>query len=402
MATRLTEGNCASARAMPITMIEAKISRRTSRRRVSATADRLRPDTASVTFRPRFSSARSTSSASTKAITTVAIAVSSLRWSSTNEAMTRSAAGMAYEATSAAPRVAARARAAVRVGLARARASESFRAALRAFLWSRAAILAVAVFAGLTMGGSGLPAANADRFDAPALTHPLGGFGDVVLSPLARWDAVWYLGIADSGYGDADSPRTAFFPLYPLLARGAGELGGGSRGAVLLAAYGVSLAALLAAMVLLYRLTALELGRRAAAPALLLLCVFPASLFLGAPYAESLFLLCSVGAFYAARTGHWAWAGLAGAAASATRSAGVLLLVPLVVLYLYGPRADRPGETPAPERPAGGSPPCAPSTASGRTRPGCSSPRSGWSPMPAGWPPPTETHSRSPTRRNSG
>ena len=115
-------------------------------------------------------------------------------------------------------------------------------------------------------------------------------------------------------------------------------------GALLIAAYLVSLAALLGALVLLYRLTALELGRRAAGPAVLLLCVFPASLFLGAPYSESLFLLCSLGAFYAARTGRWAWAGAAPRGASATRSAGLLLLLPLVLIYLYGPRPDRPGE----------------------------------------------------------
>jgi hypothetical protein len=206
------------------------------------------------------------------------------------------------------------------------------------------AILLVAVYAGLTVGPGGLPAANEQRYDDPALTQPLGGFGDVVLSPLAHWDAVWFLGIADAGYGSADSPRTAFFPLYPLLTRGVAQLGGGSRGALLIAAYLVSLAALLGALVLLYRLTALELGRRAAGPAVLLLCVFPASLFLGAPYSESLFLLCSIGAFYAARTGSWAWAGVAAGAASATRSAGLLLLLPLVLLYLYGPRPDRPEE----------------------------------------------------------
>lgn len=234
------------------------------------------------------------------------------------------------------------------MALARLRASEPVRVAWRAFLWSRLAILAVAVSAALTAGGSGSTQVRADRYDAPALTHPLGGFGDVVLSPLARWDAVWYLSIADSGYGDADSPRTAFFPLYPLLARGLGELGGGSRGAVLIASYAVSLAALLVALALLYRLTALEIGRRAAGPTVLLLCAFPASLFLGAPYSESLFLLASVGAFLAARTGRWAWAGAAGAAAGATRSAGVLLLIPLLLLYLYGPRSDRPGEAPPP------------------------------------------------------
>ena len=215
---------------------------------------------------------------------------------------------------------------------AQARASEALRAAWRAFLWSRAAILVVAVFAALSAGE--VVKRDASKFDIPAITAPLGGAGEIVTAPFARWDAVWYLSIANYGYESADSPRHAFFPLYPLLARGAGALGGGGEGATLLGAYAVALAAFLLALVLLYRLTALELGRRAAWPTLLLLCTFPASLYFGAPYAESVFLLCSVGAFYAARTGSWAWAGVAAAGASATRSAGALLLLPLVVLYL--------------------------------------------------------------------
>jgi hypothetical protein len=44
-----------------------------------------------------------------------------------------------------------------------------------------------------------------------------------------------------------------------------------------------------------------------------------------------------VGAFYAARTGRWAWAGALGAAAAATRNTGILLLLPLALLYLYRP-----------------------------------------------------------------
>ena len=247
---------------------------------------------------------------------------------------------MAPEATSTRAARAARVRAALRSAAASASHSEALRKASSLFLWSRLAILAVAVYAGLVMGSGGVPERNAERFDAPALTHPLGGVGDMLLSPLARWDAVWYLSIADSGYGEADSPRVAFFPLYPLLVRAVGEAGGGSRAALLVASYAVALAALLGALVLLYRLVALELGRPLARPALLLLCAFPASFFLGAPYSESLFLLVSVGAVYAARTGHWAWAGAAAAAASATRSAGVLLLVPLAILYLWGPREE--------------------------------------------------------------
>ncbi len=243
---------------------------------------------------------------------------------------------MAYEATSTrgrGPSTWARALAALRGALVELRRSPAFAAAWRAFAWSRLGILFVAVFVPLSSAGA-VSVANARRFDSPALTHPLGGLGDILLSPLARWDSIWYLTIANYGYGPTGSPRTAFFPLYPLLARGVGELGGGSRAAVLVAAFVVALAALLGALVLLHRLTELELGADAAWPTVLLLCLFPASLFLGAPYSESVFLLASVGTFYAARTGHWAWAGAAAGAASATRSAGVLLLLPLAILYL--------------------------------------------------------------------
>jgi hypothetical protein len=47
-----------------------------------------------------------------------------------------------------------------------------------------------------------------------------------------------------------------------------------------------------------------------------------------------------VGAVFAARTGHWAWAGIAAGLASATRSAGIVLLVPLVMLWWRGRKRD--------------------------------------------------------------
>src|SRR3954462_12767766 len=223
---------------------------------------------------------------------------------------------MGYEANPSAPT-----RANTRP-LVRLRESEALRAALRVFTWSRALALVVAIFAAVNFGpaGGGLSARNAATFDDPALTHSLGGAGDVLLAPLARWDAVWYLEIASSGYG-GEQHRAAFFPLYPLLVRAVGELGGGSPGALLIASYLVALAAFLGALVLLHRLVTLELGRPLAGPTLLLLAFFPAALYFGAPYSESVFLLASVGAFYAARTGSWAWAGLA-AAGGAGRGGG--------------------------------------------------------------------------------
>jgi hypothetical protein len=239
---------------------------------------------------------------------------------------------MAYEATPA------------RTGaIAAARDSEAFRAALRVVVSTRLAVLLLAIFAALTLGpaSGGLARENAAKFDDPALTHTLA---EPLLAPLARWDSVWYLRIADSGYGgtaSSSAPRAAFFPLYPLLVRVLATPFGASPGALLLAAYAVSLAAFLGALVLLHRLTELELGRRLARPTLLLLAVFPAAVYFGAPYSESLFLLLAVGAFYAARSGSWAWAGACAGLASATRSAGLLLLIPLVMLW-WGSQQRRP------------------------------------------------------------
>jgi Mannosyltransferase (PIG-V) len=221
----------------------------------------------------------------------------------------------------------------------------SLRTALRVFVATRVAILLIAVFAALSFGPvtGGDAEKNAAKFDEPPLTYSLGGFGDPLLTPLARWDAVWYLRIADAGYGDSEV-RAAFFPLYPGLIEGLGILGGGSPGARLVAGYAIALAAFLGALVLLYRLAALELGERRAPPTLLLLAVFPGALFFGAVYSESLFLLVSVGAFYAARTERWAWAGACAAAASATRSAGIVLLLPLALFWWQArPRRVRDG-----------------------------------------------------------
>ncbi|HEV2875528.1 MAG TPA: mannosyltransferase family protein [Thermoleophilaceae bacterium] len=226
---------------------------------------------------------------------------------------------MAYDATPTAVRPVAAVR------------SDALRAAWSVFWTTRAAVLVVAVFAALSFGpaGGGLAERNAEMFDEPELTRALA---EPLLSPLARWDAAWYLRIADSGYAGSDV-RAAFFPLYPLLVRAVAAPFGASPAALLVAAYAVALAAFLAALVLLHRLVSLELGRPLARPALLLLSVFPAAVFFGAPYSESLFLLLAVGAFYAARTDRWAWAGAAAAGAAATRSAGVLLLLPLAMLW---------------------------------------------------------------------
>jgi hypothetical protein len=195
------------------------------------------------------------------------------------------------------------------------------------------------------------PIAPNEPLESKLLSHPFGGWPakgllELVLSPLAKWDAQHYLGIAFDGYVQSHpglppaNEAPAFFPLYPGVVHILSGFGA-SPGLVLIVAYLVSLSCFFAALMLLHRLTVIEIGERYARPALLLLAFFPTAFFFGIPYTESLFLLLAVGAFLAARTGHWATVGAILALASATRVQGLLLVVPVALLYLYGPRTDR-------------------------------------------------------------
>src|SRR3954452_4462952 len=100
-AARLTAVNCISPSETPITRIPTNTSRRSSRRRVSATADSSPPGwTKPASLAPRRTSARSITSASATEDRIVAIAVISLRWSVQNAVATgRMAPGMTKEGT---------------------------------------------------------------------------------------------------------------------------------------------------------------------------------------------------------------------------------------------------------------------------------------------------------------
>lgn len=198
-------------------------------------------------------------------------------------------------------------------------------------------------------------------FDPPGLTRGFGWLGDVLAAPAARWDSAWYLTIARHGYlpglGRLTAPRDAFFPLYPLGLRALSDLGLQTA----LAGVMLSLAALALALYGIHRLSALELagsGRAGASEiprlAVLATALAPMAFFLSAVYSESLYLALSVGLFWCARQGRWAWVGVLGALAAVTRSAGLVLLAPALMLYLYGPREDRAPDRSAGRRPAAG------------------------------------------------
>jgi Mannosyltransferase (PIG-V) len=225
-----------------------------------------------------------------------------------------------------------------------AAARDSWRA-----LWSSRVLVWVAGVATLVTYGFG-PVRHA--FNPPGLTRGFGWLGDLLAAPAARWDSSWYLVIAHYGYrpdlGPFTSSRDAFFPLYPLGLRALGWLGV----PLVLAGVAISMLALAGALYLIHRLTTLEFARlgrpggEVARLAVLVTAFAPMAFFFSAVYSEALYLALSVGLFYAARQGRWALVGVLAGLAGATRSAGVVLLLPALLLYAYGPREDRRPDLP--------------------------------------------------------
>ncbi|MBO0836618.1 MAG: hypothetical protein J2P28_14075 [Actinobacteria bacterium] len=161
-----------------------------------------------------------------------------------------------------------------------------------------------------------------------------------------KQDANWFLEIARDGYSDTNG-SAAFYPAYPLLIRIVGFLFLGHQ---LPAAYVVSNGALVAALVILYRLTEREFGTDFARRSVLYLAVFPTAFFLFDTYSEALFLLAAVGAFYLARSGRWGWAGLTAVVAALTRSMGVVVALALAVEAVHQAIEERRGQVAAPDR----------------------------------------------------
>ncbi len=220
--------------------------------------------------------------------------------------------------------------------VSRWRGSESARAVWPVFAVSRIGVLTVGFLGVLLVGLSSDPPFRVSRNELSNLS--------------ARWDAGWYLGIAEDGYEAASGPETqqniAFFPAYPVLTRAVGALLGAgvvqrtvdpfpeaSRRYVL-AGLLVALGAFFAALVYLYRLARDCFDTRVARASVLLLAAYPFAIFFSAPYTESLFLLSAVATFYHFRRAEHGRAALWGLLAGLTKANGCLLSVPLAILAL--------------------------------------------------------------------
>jgi hypothetical protein len=218
------------------------------------------------------------------------------------------------------------------------------RSALFAFFLSRIIVAAIVV---LTANVVFQPVVHSVFGDLHESNIRLANQG--IVAPLRQItlaaDSAWIMNIAINGYekepfNNATQHTWAYFPLYPLLLRGAAKL----TGEFPLTGMALSNLFFLLALIMLYQ-TALEFGcdKAAADRTVFYLALFPVSYFFSLAQTESLFLLLTVASIYCAKKRAWWLAGVCGALASATRFAGVFLLVPLCVIYWQHYRAIAKG-----------------------------------------------------------
>lgn len=179
----------------------------------------------------------------------------------------------------------------------------------------------------------------------------------------ARWDAGWYVTVAEGGYNYWGNARAqtnvAFFPAYPASLRSTAALLGARWGSpddpaesfevfterrhvrLLHAGWLVSVVAFSWGLVFLFRLARdLTDSDEAAIGAVAVAATYPFSFFYGAVYTEGLFLLCATAAVYYFRHRRWAIAAVAGLVAGLARPNGCLLSVPLGLMALDAWRRD--------------------------------------------------------------
>ena len=157
-----------------------------------------------------------------------------------------------------------------------------------------------------------------------------GDLGSSLISGAWHWDAHWYASIALQGYEftPGAGSNVAFFPAAPMLMRWAGALIGHPIPAGIV----LSVVESAVALVLAVRVMTGVVGEHAARRGALLLMVWPTSVFLVLPYADALLLLAAVATFAFSQRGRDVAAAVSGAVGAFTRSTGVFLAIPLILL----------------------------------------------------------------------
>jgi len=157
-------------------------------------------------------------------------------------------------------------------------------------------------------------------------------------------DAGWYQTIAANGYGPLPREATRFFPLLPLLDRGASDV---TTMTVGIASLVITNAASLLVGIGIYVLACSEYKEKVIARrAVWLIMLAPPAFVFVMGYSEALLVLLAVAFFVAIRRGSWWWAALFGYLAGTARPIGCLLVVPAVIEVIRSWQTDRWGRWP--------------------------------------------------------
>ena len=154
-----------------------------------------------------------------------------------------------------------------------------------------------------------IPDHEADAFISPVDPKLPKNIADIVvdffLGGFLRWDAQYFIHIAEYGYTHENT--LAFFPLFPLLVRGIGnvihiplQIFCNYHSCLLLAAFGLNFFLFVKTSVIFFKLSKEVLSNEILAyKAAILFCINPASIFFSAPYSETLFCYLTFSALLA-------------------------------------------------------------------------------------------------------
>ena len=160
------------------------------------------------------------------------------------------------------------------------------------------------------------------------------------LEAWARYDACWYVAIAEHGYREAiqsdGDMRPAFFPLYPALVAAVAPL----AQPPLLAGLIVSNACYLLFLLILWQVIRLDGDAGVARRAIWIYLLFPSAFFLSGAYSESVLLVLAASALLAARHRRWLWAGTLAGLAILARPVGVVTVVLVTGEYFAARRQE--------------------------------------------------------------
>ncbi len=176
---------------------------------------------------------------------------------------------------------------------------------------------------------------------APSKVFPYYSARFYPVSWLAIWqrfDANWYISVAETGYGGIKGDDH-FPPLFPVLIRLLQPL----FGSAFLAGLFISHLATFYAIKLLYDTFSQWGEDRLAKRSVLFVLIYPTSFFLFSVYTEPLFLVAALLSLQQMRKRSWAWAGFWAFCAILTRLQGAALIVPMMYLiWLERPFLRKP------------------------------------------------------------